>query len=564
MLTSHAAGLGSPTANNRSTTTTTSNASLHSNASVAPDNSAAMVRTRKKRKFFKFFSCLSSKADELPEETIASSSPQPSSTSPVRSGGDANSDSLATVAKPTAPSPVAMVNATEQLESPDSSVKTASLTSTEPCPVTSEPDVRVTDIAVSVNGADEEDEAVEIPPPMDEIQTHQLPSAGSTQDDDEEVIAPVDPFALPAPVETEETDSLTQAPDTSELSEEEATRKKYMHKRRYVIMELIETEKDYVRDLGLCVTGYMELIKQNDIPMPDDMQGKDKIVWGNIHQIYDWHRDTFMGELEKCLAEPEIIGSVFTRYERRFRMYVKYCENKPKSEYLVAEYIEYFEEMRAKLGHRLQIHDLLIKPIQRIMKYQLLLKDILKNTERAGEDTKTLERALEVMIKTPKEANDMMNVSRLQGFQGVLTAQGKLLLQGSLLVLEQRAKVKASDRTNYSERRIFLFEQIIIFSEEIQKKKNNMSNPGYIFKHSIKVNKMSLDEAGDGDPMRFKLIDKTPGSDLRLLCQASSLEERQNWVSHIQNILRMQENFFKALQSPIAYQKELTKELNLF
>ena len=29
--------------------------------------------------------------------------------------------------------------------------------------------------------------------------------------------------------------------------------------------------------------------------------------------------------------------------ERRLYMYVKYCENKPKSEYIVAEYFEYFE-----------------------------------------------------------------------------------------------------------------------------------------------------------------------------------------------------------------------------
>ena len=29
--------------------------------------------------------------------------------------------------------------------------------------------------------------------------------------------------------------------------------------------------------------------------------------------------------------------------ERRLHMYVKYCENKPKSEFLVAEYIEYCE-----------------------------------------------------------------------------------------------------------------------------------------------------------------------------------------------------------------------------
>lgn len=32
------------------------------------------------------------------------------------------------------------------------------------------------------------------------------------------------------------------------------------------------------------------------------------------------------------------------------------------------------QELRQQLGHRLQLNDLLIKPVQRIMKYQLLLK----------------------------------------------------------------------------------------------------------------------------------------------------------------------------------------------
>ena len=33
-----------------------------------------------------------------------------------------------------------------------------------------------------------------------------------------------------------------------------------------------------------------------------------------------------------------------------------------------------FQELRQKLGHRLQLPDMLIKPVQRIMKYKLLLK----------------------------------------------------------------------------------------------------------------------------------------------------------------------------------------------
>ena len=61
--------------------------------------------------------------------------------------------------------------------------------------------------------------------------------------------------------------------------------------------------------------------------------------------------------------------------ERRLHMYVKYCENKPKSERVVSEHLDdVFEEVRARLGHKLALPDLLIKPVQRIMKYQLLLR----------------------------------------------------------------------------------------------------------------------------------------------------------------------------------------------
>ena len=90
----------------------------------------------------------------------------------------------------------------------------------------------------------------------------------------------------------------------------------------YVMLELVETERDYVRDLGSVVEvsetilrwlpnelrvcpplrdvtltlrppnppqGYMSRMKEEGVP--DDMRGKDKIVFGNIHQIYDWHKE---------------------------------------------------------------------------------------------------------------------------------------------------------------------------------------------------------------------------------------------------------------------------------
>ncbi|KTG39480.1 hypothetical protein cypCar_00005628 [Cyprinus carpio] len=80
----------------------------------------------------------------------------------------------------------------------------------------------------------------------------------------------------------------------------------------YVLKELIETEKLYVADLGLIVEGYMATMNAKGVP--EDMKGKDKIIFGNIHQIYEWHRDYFLGELEKCVAEPERLAQLFIKH----------------------------------------------------------------------------------------------------------------------------------------------------------------------------------------------------------------------------------------------------------
>ncbi|XP_017270686.1 rho guanine nucleotide exchange factor 25 isoform X3 [Kryptolebias marmoratus] len=344
----------------------------------------------------------------------------------------------------------------------------------------------------------------------------------------------------------------------SAVADTEEERRSALEKSMYVLKELIETEKYYVEDLGLIVEGYMASMSSKGVP--EDMKGKDKIVFGNIHQIFDWHKDYFLGELEKCLAEPERLAQLFIKHERRLHMYVVYCQNKPKSEHIVSEYIEtYFEELRQQLGHRLQLNDLLIKPVQRIMKYQLLLKDFLKYYTKAGMDTEELEKAVEVMCFVPKRCNDMMNVGRLQGFEGKITAQGKLLQQDTFTVTEQ----DSSFLSRAKERRVFLFEQLVIFSEPIDKKKG-FSLPGYIFKNSIKVSCLGVEPSMEGDDTRFVLTSRNPdGSVVRFQLQASSPEICRAWVNDVVQILESQRNFLNALQSPIEYQRRESKSNSL-
>lgn len=74
--------------------------------------------------------------------------------------------------------------------------------------------------------------------------------------------------------------------------------------------------------------------------------------------------------------------------------------------------------------------------------------------------------------------------------QGTLTAQGKLLQQDTFYVIELDAGMQSRTK----ERRVFLFEQIVIFSELLRK---GSLTPGYMFKKSIKV-RIPVGMSGEG------------------------------------------------------------------
>ena len=79
----------------------------------------------------------------------------------------------------------------------------------------------------------------------------------------------------------------------------------------------------------------------------------------------------------------------------------------------------FLQEIRLKYGFKLRLTDLLIKPIQRLTKYHMLLEAILKYSEKAGlsEEAGAISRAFHVMTVVPNQANDMMDIGRLQGFE---------------------------------------------------------------------------------------------------------------------------------------------------
>ena len=123
------------------------------------------------------------------------------------------------------------------------------------------------------------------------------------------------------------------------------------------------------------------------------------------------------------------------------------------------------------------------------MRYQLLLKEILRSTKRMGDESRAISGALDVMIQVPRQANDMMNVGRIKDLPTNVHQLGVLKLQDMLCVSEPitRDTKDAKDmEKKLKERRVFLFQQAMVFCEEIPAK-DKYSSPNYIYKYDLKV-----------------------------------------------------------------------------
>lgn len=157
------------------------------------------------------------------------------------------------------------------------------------------------------------------------------------------------------------------------------------------------------------------------------------------------------------------------------------------------------------------------------MMYQLLLKNMLKYTERAKllDEAKELSRAVRVMNTIPKRANDMMKLGRLQGFDRRLSAQGHLLQQGQLSISfttnaprsASLAEIKAMSM-KAKQRQVFLFEKILLVSKIISAK-SEFSLPWFNFKSEFPVNWMSLHD-DLSDPCKFCIVCTNPQ---QVVCQ---------------------------------------------
>ncbi|MEQ2180706.1 hypothetical protein GOODEAATRI_003952 [Goodea atripinnis] len=121
------------------------------------------------------------------------------------------------------------------------------------------------------------------------------------------------------------------------------------------------------------------------LDLPQDLRGKRSIIFGNLEKLWDFHSQYFLKELEASAHSPLSISSCFLRHQ-------------------------------LELGDKMDLASYLLKPIQRMSKYALLLKDLIKECSYSQEQELSDLRTAEEMVRFQlRHGNDLLAMDAIRG-----------------------------------------------------------------------------------------------------------------------------------------------------
>jgi hypothetical protein len=195
-------------------------------------------------------------------------------------------------------------------------------------------------------------------------------------------------------------------------------RQRKIKHRGFVVKELVKTEDDYVKSLKLVIENVISHAKnkqKGDLLTADECSR----IFSNMEQIM-----AFNEQFCKKLKERLEVYTPFSMFADEvvkmldfFKLYYEYCNNFTNSRKILDD----FKSSKHKFWRwieplectpylqNLDLSSLLVKPVQRLPKYVLLFKDLLKNTEHNHPDYSNISKALDKFMAINTENNYKMD-----------------------------------------------------------------------------------------------------------------------------------------------------------
>ncbi|XP_034846544.1 FYVE, RhoGEF and PH domain-containing protein 2 isoform X3 [Mirounga leonina] len=329
-----------------------------------------------------------------------------------------------------------------------------------------------------------------------------------------------------------------------------------------IVQELLETEKAYVARLHLLdQVFFQELLREarGSKAFPEDVV---RLIFSNISSIYQFHAQFFLPELQRRLddwtATPRI-GDVIQKLAPFLKMYSEYVKNFERAVELLAtwtdksapfqEVITRIQSSEASGSLTLQHH--MLEPVQRIPRYELLLKEYVQKLPAQAPDRADAQKALDMIFSAAQHSNaaitemerlqDLWDVYQRLGLEDdIVDPSNTLLREGPVLKISFR-------RSDPMERYLFLFNNMLLYCIP----KVIQVGAQFQVRTRIDVAGMKVRELTDAEFPHSFLVS---GKQRTLELQARSQEEMISWIqacqAAIDQIEKRNETFKAAVQGP--------------
>ncbi|XP_034163774.2 rho guanine nucleotide exchange factor TIAM2 isoform X2 [Pangasianodon hypophthalmus] len=293
---------------------------------------------------------------------------------------------------------------------------------------------------------------------------------------------------------------------------------------RKVIQELVDTEKSYVKDLSCLFEIYLKPLQKETFLTLDEMES----LFGSLPEMLDFQK-VFLQTLEERIAStPDFstletpvqfkkllfsLGGSFLYYADHFKLYSGFCANHIKVQKVLERaktdraFKEFLDARNPTKQHSSTLESYLIKPVQRVLKYPLLLRELVSLTDTDSEEHYHLTEALKAMEKVASHINEMQKIYEDYGavFDQLVTEQsgsekevteismGEFLMHSSVMWLNPLPSLGRMKKE--PELTVFVFKKaVILVYRESNKLKKKMNVPRSAHSH------------GDQDPFKFRWL----------------------------------------------------------
>mmetsp|Transcript_16155 Transcript_16155/g.48522 ORF Transcript_16155/g.48522 Transcript_16155/m.48522 type:complete len:663 (-) Transcript_16155:100-2088(-) len=311
-------------------------------------------------------------------------------------------------------------------------------------------------------------------------------------------------------------------------------------KRRLVIIEFICTENSYVRDLKTLVEQFQSPVRERRLL---DLR-QQNTLFCNAEFVLATN-EALLKDMEHLVMTTEddeeiCMGNTMLNHIREmFPVYAKYCMNHPASAQLYDELCKrkktpfslFLREAWGSISsYGLSLDSYLIKPIQRFMKYPLLLRELIEATSLSHPDYVSLKTALaltqDIIHKVNESKREEENINKLTLIETQIHGLNiKLVMRGRRFIRDGRLVKVAHGK--HQERQFWVFNDVLLYAKPLKKADR------YQFKGFVPLAHARLEVLTDTDSLKNAFSIERTDTTKKYLIYAKPPEQSSFWIKDL-------------------------------